>query len=374
MNRKLKNLILAVLLCAAAFPVFALEEYVSMVYKEIDVAFANRSDENLDKILQKYQGDDYYFLMENYSMKKVRRLIIINDYEFAMNVALVIIDNNLDNIEAVELYATITDAYEMQKTLDRLAEEKRQAEEIRLVNLKEEQRGTAAKQYNAVTTSTGDTVYVTGKDGGQLTYNGLNYSLGVVPGFVMNSSVNEENNLKAAAAGIALDFGYYTIFKKTNIGGDLGIQAGIPLSGQDQSIFVDASLAGKIAFREFMDKFFLRAGVAIEGSLKGESNTALFNQDIQNAFVTPLLGFKFQEIPVGKMAVSAGVDWLAAHLWTPGLKAAGKVDFSMNIPFGVTDKVILDFIIGARDIVFLKNTGLENRTNFVIALGGRNVK
>ena len=92
MNRKLKNLILAVLLCAAAFPVFALEEYVSLVYKEIDVAFANRSDENLDKILQKYQGDDYYFLMENYSMKKVRRLIIINDYEFAMNADLVIID------------------------------------------------------------------------------------------------------------------------------------------------------------------------------------------------------------------------------------------------------------------------------------------
>lgn len=377
MNRKLKNLILTIFFCAAAMPVFAVEEYVSLVYKEIDVAFANRSDENLDKILQKYQGDNNYFLMENYSMKKVRRLIIINDYEFAMDADLVIIDNNLDNIEAVELYATITDAYEMQKAVERLAEEKRKAEEIRLVNLKEEQRGSAAKQYNTIKTSTGNTVYVTGKDGGQLTYNGFNYSLGLVPGLVTNkSNTGAENNLTEIALGVGFDFGYYTMLKNMNVGVDVGFSArpmSFSFEGTDESIFFDGNISLKIAFRDFMDKLFIRAGVVDVGCFQGRI-TENFNQELQKNLISPAIGIKLQEVPLGNIFLTADFDWLAAHLYTKGLDAAAQMNVLFSIPFGSTEKINMDFIIGVKDTMFMKETGFENRMNFVLALGGRNVK
>jgi len=377
MNRKLKNLILTVFLCLAAVPAFAVEEYVSLVYKEIDVAFADRSDENLNNILQKYQGDNYYFLMENYSMKKVRRLIIINDYEFAMDADLVIIDNNLDNIEAVELYATITDAYEMQKAVQRVEEEKRKAEEVRLVTLKEEQRGTAAKQYNAITTSTGNTVYVTGKDGGQLTYNSFNYAIGITPSLITNTSSVEENNLKQIAFGVGFDFGYSRMVNNLNVGGDFSLSArpmSFALSGKDESFYFDGNLNFKIAFRNFMDKFFIRAGVDAEGALQGQNNPEKYNQELQKTLISPTVGIKLQEIPLGNMFLTTSFDWLAASFWTKGLDAAAKFDMTMNVPFGATEKVNLDFVMGVKDSMFMKETGFENRMNFILALGGRNVK
>lgn len=375
MKRKFKRLIISVLLLCASLPLFAVEEYVSVVYQQIDQAFANRSDSHLDQILSKYQGDSYYFLMENYSIKKVRRLIIINDYEFAMAADLVIIDNNLDSIEAVELYTTIADAYELQKAIERENEEKRLAEERRIIILKENQKSSAEKQYNTVKTSSGNTVYSTGKDGGQFTYSGWNFDVGIQPGILTNSG----DGLTSILVGLQMDYGYYRIVKGLNIGGDVGASVKFlnhPVAGADASLFFDANLMAKVAFRDFTDKFFVRAGLDIEGRVGGESKSrgVVYSQDLQNTFLSPAIGIKLQDVNLGSILWGVQVDWLASHLWMDNLDFAMKVGTDFHIPFANLDIVNLDFIIGVNDVLFLKKSGLENRLNFVIALGGRNVK
>ncbi|MCQ2573758.1 MAG: hypothetical protein MJ182_07670 [Treponema sp.] len=374
MKRKLKNLVLAACLLFMALPVFALEEYVSLVYKEIDVAFADRSDVTLDEILQRYQGDTYYFLMENYSMKKVRRLILINDYEFALDADLVIIDNNLDNIEAVELYATITDAYEMQKAVQRLAEEKQKAEEQRLVVLKEEQRDNVAKKYNTVKTSDGNVVYTTGKNGGQFSYSGWNFDIGLAPGFISNSATG----LNSISVGLGMDIGYYRILNNTNLGGDVSgtfkfLNESVSTQ-KDNSIFFDGSLMFKIAFHDFTDKLFLRAGVDIEGCIQGNAATTVYDRDLQSTLFSPAIGIKLVDISLGNMAFAMSTDYLMAHLWTDNLKFAMRLDSTLSIPFATMEKVDLNFIVGLKDVMFMKDSGFENRMNLVFALGGRNVR
>ena len=77
--KRLKTFLLALLFFAVAGSVFAVEEYVSKVYKEIDVIFIKKADKELETILRQNVEDKYYYLMENYTKKKVRRLIIDNE-------------------------------------------------------------------------------------------------------------------------------------------------------------------------------------------------------------------------------------------------------------------------------------------------------
>ena len=106
--KRLKRLLVASIMLLCAGHVFALEDYVSDVYHEIDTAFQQKSETGLNVVLQENQGDKYYYLMENYATKKVRRLIITNDYEFAMNAILVIIDNNIIFIKVGRINNRVT--------------------------------------------------------------------------------------------------------------------------------------------------------------------------------------------------------------------------------------------------------------------------
>ena len=119
----------AVLVIAAGLiPVFALDAYVTVIYREVDVAFVDKSEKELDKVLGTNNEDKNYYLVENYTMKKIRRLIVDEDYKFASQATLVVIDNNLDNMEAVDLYATISSALEKQQEQELALEQKRQAD------------------------------------------------------------------------------------------------------------------------------------------------------------------------------------------------------------------------------------------------------
>ena len=132
LKKRFKTLLLSLILLLAASNVFAIEEYVSKVYKQIDVIFIEQADKELDKVLRQNVEDKYYYLMENYTKKKVRRLIIDNEYEFAMTAIYIIIDNNIDgdfeDEDAVDLYAAVAEAYEIQQQFEKEREQKALAE------------------------------------------------------------------------------------------------------------------------------------------------------------------------------------------------------------------------------------------------------
>ena len=162
-GRKIKTLALAVSLLFFSGQLFALEEYVSEVYKQIDSCFSAKDEAKLNSVLSKNVNDKYYYLMENYTQKKIRRLMVNSDYDFAMTATLVLIENNLDNEEAVEMYSVISDAYEIQRKHEAEVEYQRQLELARIQKEKEKQRGNVEKEYVAASKSSGGSVYVSGK-------------------------------------------------------------------------------------------------------------------------------------------------------------------------------------------------------------------
>ena len=124
--KKIKTLIFGMIFLAVSHPLFAVDEYISKIYKQLDKIFYEKSENELNNVLSNNSQDRNYYLIENYTEKKIRRLIVNNDYDFAMTAIIIVIENNIDNEQAVEMYSLIAEAYEVQKNYELEQEQLRQ--------------------------------------------------------------------------------------------------------------------------------------------------------------------------------------------------------------------------------------------------------
>ena len=373
-GRKLKILSFSLLLLCFSSKLFALEEYVSEIYKQIDTCFTAKDDSKLNTILSRNVSDRYYYLMENYTQKKIRRLIVNNDYDFAMAATLVIIENNLDNEEAVEMYSVISDAYEIQRKHEIEVEQQRQYELARIQMEKEKQRGNVEKEYVAASKTSGGSVYVSGKET-KLTSTNWKINLGIVDLAFLLENASEIQSLHY---GVSLDFDYEYVMENKNILGAEGFVGGqfltIPLSDDDDKIvplLVDLEAAVKYAIASISKNLFIRVG--FNAIITGKSESAPLTAAVLDNFYSPFIGVKFANVALGPAKLEIGADWLAGHLFYPNVTAAAGAAINVAIPFAELEKVKLNFNIGVRDKFFLKEEGFENRASLIVAIGVENV-
>lgn len=369
--RKLKVLSVILLLTIFSSKVFALEEYVSEIYKQIDACFTSKDEAKLNDVLSKNTKDKYYYLIENYTQKRIRRLIVNNDYSFAMDATLALIENNLDNEEAVEMYSVISDAYEIQRKHEAELEHQRQLELTRIEMEKEKQRGNVEKEYVPATMTSSGAVYVTGKETKLTSYN-WKAALGMID---LLHLYDKQGDISSIHYGVSLDFRYeYTMENKMVIGTD--VFAGFQFLGfADEEKLVpligDIDLALKASIPQISNNLFFRIG--FDTLIAGKSKTALNTEGVVGTMYSPTIGLKMERLPLGNVKLDLGVDWLAGHLFEKDVKVAAAASMNLEIPFAELEKVKLNFNIGVRDKFFLKNEGLENRASVIMAIGVENV-
>ena len=370
-GRKLKIFSFAILLTFFSGRLFALEEYVTEVYKQIDSCFSAKDEAKLNSVLSKNVNDKYYYLMENYTQKKIRRLIVNNDYDFAMSAILVVIENNLDNEEAVEMYSVISDAYEIQRKHEAELEYQRQMELARIQMAKEKQRGNVEKEYVSAAKSTGGSVYVSGKET-KLTSTYWKASLGLVD---FLSLLEKSSDIATFHYGVSAEFNYeYTMEDKNVLGADIfGGAQFLAIADEDKTVPLLADLEGavKYAFAKLSQNLFIRVG--FNGIITGKSQDVTGTDAVLNNFYSPFVGVKMERVPVGPVKITVGADWLAGHLFVSNVKVAAGAAFNVEIPFAELVKVKLNFNIGAKDKLFLKKEGMENRASVILAIGVENV-
>ena len=68
-NKKITAVIAVFLLCLASFiPIFAIDAYVTVIYRKVDIAFINKSDSELNSVLSESNTDkNYYHLSADYT-------------------------------------------------------------------------------------------------------------------------------------------------------------------------------------------------------------------------------------------------------------------------------------------------------------------
>lgn len=373
-GRKIKTLALAVSLLFFSGQLFALEEYVSEVYKQIDSCFSAKDEAKLNSVLSKNVNDKYYYLMENYTQKKIRRLMVNSDYDFAMTATLVLIENNLDNEEAVEMYSVISDAYEIQRKHEAEVEYQRQLELARIQKEKEKQRGNVEKEYVAASKSSGGSVYVSGKET-KLTSTNWKIQGGLVD---LTYLLEKQSDISSLHYGVALDFDYkYTMENKNVLGADVFAGAQfltIPLSdeeGKTIPVIADVEGAVKYAVASLSKNLFIRLG--FNAIITGKSEEAPLTKGVIDNFYSPFVGLSFEQFALGPVLVDIGADWLAGHLFYSDVKVAVGAAINFAIPFAELEKVKLNLNIGLKDKLFHKNEGMENRASVILAIGVENV-
>lgn len=374
LKKRIKTLLLSLILLLAAGNLFAIEEYVSKVYKQIDVIFIEQADKELDKVLRQNVDDKYYYLMENYTKKKVRRLIIDNEYEFAMTAIYIIIDNNIDgdfeDEDAVDLYAAVAEAYEIQQQFEKEKQEKAIAEAAKKEAEKERLLAVVEKDYNVVTTAEGKTVYLSSKDERTEKYR-WNLNFGMIDfGLVTAAGLDKPS----MSEGIALDFTYeYSIPNSIAIGGDLFFDFKFMEFNSGPMEF-NFEIAPKIAFK-FAPKLFFRLGFSDLGVLKSKNSDEIAK--IQNAFygsvISPFVGIQLSNATFDKVGLNLDLNYLLGGLIAGDYQAL-SLKGGVSVPFAELERVKLVFNLGVRDTLLIKTKdGVENHASAILGFGVENV-
>lgn len=368
MKRKLFTFLVGIVLSVCAVQkVFAVDVYIVELYKQIDGAFSDKSDRELDAVLSNNNEDSNYYLLENYTMKKIRRLVIDKEYDFALQSNLIVIDNNLDNAEAVEMYSVIAAALEQQKLKE--AEEKARSEKeaAALEAEKEKKKVVAVKEYTTVKNAEGTDVFVASKNE-RYTAQNWKAMFGMANAvFVTESS----GNYDSFRYGISGNFVYDYYLNKFVVGIDTRLDViMLPFTNADDTILMDLSVVPELGFTGLNGNLLFRLGFASLFDFKmGKNNTSI----LQDNIFSPVLGIGFNKIKLGEIDFSGYFDYYLGHLAYENLNAAMKAELNFGIPIMEMDKIKLSFNIGVKDTLFIKTESVENRAGLVLAFGVENV-
>lgn len=373
-NRRIKTFFSVIIFLFASVSLFAVDEYISKIYKQLDKIFMEKSENALNDVLSDNNQDKNYYLIENYTEKKIRRLIVNNDYDFAMTAIIIVIENNLDNEQAVEMYSIISEAYEVQKAYETEQEQKRQLELARIEMEKEKQRVNVDKKYVSTSkTDTGKSVYISGKETKLSSYS-WKAMLGFLDLAWLMESTSGLNNL---AYGVSLSGRYeYTFPNDVIFGGEIFADGHFLSFTQEKEsiipVFGEVEGLLKFSTAEISKNLFFRLGFG--GIYTGKDSKAVNTVSIADTLLTPIVGVNFQKIKLPFANLDIGADWYAGHLFAQSnLNFAMGVNMNLEFAFASMDEVALNLNIGLRDKIFVKQGGFENRASLIFAVGVENV-
>jgi len=377
---------LALLLAfACSFSVYAQSaDDVGEIYKQIDMAVASKSADKISQILQAHRSSENYTLIENYTLKQTRKLIITDNLELARQTSLAVIDNNLENFDAVELYSYIDKAILNQQAANQAAENRKRLEQERIAarNAKSKQQIESRGNFQSVTTASGDEVYqneqqasfsstiwtvklcladfnfqkITDPD-----YSSLKYGLG----FGANIFRPSERLILGADLFADAHIVTLTASEKKEASTSSGTDGDLP-----QEFFISGRLVPELAFADLSKNLFIRAGIAAH-MLSSDS------RDITNStetFITPVVGLALDNISLGDSQFRLFADYDVGHLFYDEIKMAMEFGTSLMLPFSVSDKTKMGLELGIQDLLIMKDEGgIENRAKFTFAIGVGNV-
>lgn len=346
-------------------PAFAVDEYVSAIYQKIDTAFDNRSDKELNSILEAYNKDPNYDLVEFYTMKKIRRLMVTGDFKLAQSAVLVVIDNNLDNTEAVDMYTTVSESVEKQESEEQLAAEKQKQDNERIVAAKEKARISLEKEVSSTQTASGDTVYL-GQKEDKYSSSAWNIGFGMCNLMYIAETPDDYTSLRY---GLSVDYRYEYTYESLIIGVDSEASVMLlKLINDDKSMLGDVKIAPEFGYKKWNNYLRLRGGFA--ALINGNKTDSCV---LQETFLTPLIGVGMNGIKLGTRKLSGYYDYYFGHFSYDNLRSAMGARICLSSPIATLETIQLNFNIGLKDNLLIKDNGIENKASLVFAIGVENV-
>ncbi len=342
---------------------FSLFAQTSNVISQIDEAIKLKNAEQISSILVKNKSSRSYSEYETHILKKARELLITNELDFAAAISLAVIDNNLDNFDAVALYTSIDTAIKERDAKLKAEEERRQIEEMRMMANSAKEQKQIKKDYQTISnTSSGETVYLD-----------MDYNTHYLP---LSWAVNigmAEVGLYTDPQNVDLKFGlslFGNAFFHTEdfvIGGDCFFDSMLFIFGShaDEEQNLDTTLKFSLAFSHeaILRNLYFRLGFLSYFSNHPEISY------VTTPFLSPSVGIAYRDIEIGNILAELSADYLVGHLFYDKMNFA--MDFSLNFSLILADydKADIGVNFGVRDAFFAMQEGLQNQLKFIISIG-----
>lgn len=391
MNLKTKSrgVLSLVLAFACAFSAFGQSSAdVGDIYKKIDMAIAAKNSETISQILAENKSSANYPLIENYTLKKTRQLIITDNLELARQTSLAVIDNNIENFDAVELYSYIDKAILNQEAANQAAENRKrlEAERIAARNAKSKQQLASRGNYQVVNTASGQEIYVNEQ---QASFSSKIWTVKLGLADVVYQKVTKPDEYTSLKYGLAVGATVFRpserivlgldFFADANIvtlmaeGGNEAATAKKKAENKDfdkpQEFLVSGRLVPEIAFSDLSKHLFLRAGVSAHALASNDREIT----NTTKTFFSPVVGLALDNINLGESQIRLFGDYDLGYLFTDDIKMAAEFGGSLLLPLAVNDKTKFGVELGVQDLLLMKEEGMENRTKFTFAIGVGNV-
>ena len=333
------------------------------VISQLNEAINQRNSEQVKSLLVNNRSSRSYGEYEAQILKKARELLISNELDFAAEISLAVIDNNLDNFDAVALYTSIDTAIKTRDAKIKAEEERRQIEEMRIMANTAKEQKQIKKEYQTISnTSSGETVYLD-----------TDYNTHYLP-------ISWAVNLGMADIGLYTDprevnvkFGFSSfgnIFYHSEdyiIGADYFADTMLFTFGteSEDEQNLDTTLKFSIGYShdKLIRNFYFRLGFL--GYLSNNPEMSY----IPATFLSPSVGFAYRDIEIGNVLAELSADYLLGHLFYDKMNFA--MDFSLNFSLILSDldNVDVGVNLGVRDAVYSMEDGLQNQIKFIISIG-----
>jgi hypothetical protein len=355
MKKKIAVLILF-LFCTIAFAKVNLSD---AVIKQIDVAFESQSREQVSAILNKYSGTPEYANVEAYIMQKTREALIFNNLNFAKVASLELINKNLDNFDAVDLYSLINKAIVRQRQIEKTQEEARIAKEAEEKAQAEEVKDKIDKDYNSIKNAdSGTVVYLTQPNKSRYSPLSWNADLHIAAlGVITTPTID---NYKYGI-GFSTEFYYYS--DSVTVGANIDVESLILTFSGGESLINKISFVPSLALNSISDRIFLRCGGLYRTSDSEVDGTAV------STFFSPVLGVGLLNAQWGKNQFNLTADYLAGGLAIDEVNAAFDFSGKIFIPIAEVGQFNIGLNTGISDTLMFVEDGIENQAELVFSIG-----
>lgn len=358
--RMRKLLFVSLFLILAVAGVFSQSVVPDSVYREVDAVIAQEGAPGLGNIISSYRTYPWFPRLEDFVLKRSRQLVVNNNLDQASAVSLALVDANLDNVEAFELYRSI------ERAKERREEEQQREEDENALAMHRQQvqeakiREDVDKTYKALVNPTsGQTVYLDQQINSQ--YRDVNWDAMIGLAVLSHVKDPDKNVIKygLSASGSVIFRG-----EGFSAGADINGEVLILTLAGDEAINWKAGGVFLLANNTLSRNAFIRIGYYLFGFDSGSE------QYSEKTFGTPVAGFEFRDIHIGSSGFfQMGADWFAGHLYDDDIIVA--LGFHMALTAVLADMPDFDVFIkaGIRDSLFLLNSGLRNDAKLTLSIG-----
>ncbi len=351
--------IVIVCIVSASSALFAQKKKLQDYYSEITVFVTDKNTEGVRKYLAANTSYADYAKLESFVLMRSRDALIANELDFALALCLAVIDNNIDNFEAVALYTSIERAVVARDEQIRIEKEKEQVTKMKEATDTVKEKEKIQKEYTIITnTVSGETVYL--DQNFDMYYMPVTWGvdLGLADLSVMGDALSTSFRY-----GLSLAGNVFYRSEEVYAGIDMFFDAALVSFPTNPNLIFSVEAIPAFSLPKVLKNVYYRIGYA------GVFSSAPEYSFLTPYFSTPVLGIGFRDLQVLLFYFDGAFDYYLGHWFYDKFFFAADLNVNFYLPLADLDTVDVGLNLGLRDFVGITAQGMHNQIKFVISFG-----